>query len=134
MDAEREDPTPDPNPAGGSGRAGTTGGAIGRWAWDRNPFVGTREMRGLFVMMVIVSNWDFKTSQNAVYEWSQSGRGRQYIVQDLGASLGRTSWLIPGAGATWMASPPSDSSPACARGSWTSIIEEPGAIRTSTMT
>ena len=68
-----------------------------RWAWNRNPFVGTRELRGLFVMMVIVNNWDLKTSQNAVYESTRAGRMRhQYIVQDLGASLGRTRWFLPG--------------------------------------
>ena len=61
-------PRPGPQDGGRFGPPRDDCGAIGRWAWDRNPFVGTREMRGLFVMMVIVSNWDFKTSQNAVYE------------------------------------------------------------------
>jgi hypothetical protein len=68
-----------------------------RWAWDRNPFVGTRELRGLFVLMVILNNWDLKASQNAIYETGVSTRvRRQYVVQDLGASLGRTRWWIPG--------------------------------------
>ena len=70
---------------------------IDRWAWSRNPFVGTRQLRGLFVLMVIVNNWDLKTSQNAVFESTRPGRiRRQYVVQDLGGALGRTRWLFPG--------------------------------------
>jgi hypothetical protein len=70
---------------------------VDRWAWHENPFVGTRELRGLFVLMVILNNWDLKTSQNVVYE-TRSGEGgqRQYVVQDLGASFGRTRWFLPG--------------------------------------
>jgi hypothetical protein len=67
------------------------------WAWPKNPFVGTRELRGLFVLMVILNNWDLKTSQNAVYEVRRGAqRQRQYVVQDLGASLGGTRWFFPG--------------------------------------
>jgi len=70
---------------------------IDRWGWHRNPFVGTRELRGLFVLMVIMNNWDLKTSQNAVYESTLPGRvQRLYVVQDIGASLGRTRWFFPG--------------------------------------
>lgn len=68
------------------------------WAWHENPFVGTRQLTGLFVMMVLVNNWDVKTSQNMIYEVKDSdGRPEQwYVVRDLGASLGRTSWFFPG--------------------------------------
>ena len=69
----------------------------GHWAWHRSPFVGTRELRGLFVLMVMLNNWDLKTSQNVVYEVRRDGRTmRQYVVQDLGAALGRTRWFFPG--------------------------------------
>src|SRR4029079_1520754 len=30
------------------------------WAWNDNPFVGTRELNGLKVVMMWVSNWDAK--------------------------------------------------------------------------
>jgi hypothetical protein len=31
---------------------------IGEWAWHDNPVVGTRPFEGLFVVMVMVKNWD----------------------------------------------------------------------------
>jgi hypothetical protein len=71
---------------------------IGRWAWHENPFVGATEFEGLFVLMVLVNNWDLKTSQNVIYQVgpdSEKGR-REYVVRDLGASLGRTRWFFPG--------------------------------------
>ncbi|MGH9146875.1 MAG: hypothetical protein ACRD1Q_09210 [Vicinamibacterales bacterium] len=68
------------------------------WAWHENPFVGTRQLTGLFVMMVLVNNWDVKTSQNMVYQVNGENRGPRhlYVVRDVGASLGRTSWFFPG--------------------------------------
>jgi len=70
---------------------------IDRWAWHENPFVGTRELRGLFILMVALNNWDLKTAQNALYEVRRNGRlDRRYVVQDLGASLGGTRWFFPG--------------------------------------
>jgi hypothetical protein len=51
-------------------------------------------MAGLFVMMVIMNNWDLKTAQNPVYEVkSESGVRRMYMVRDLGSSLGKTAWI-----------------------------------------
>lgn len=70
---------------------------IDRWAWHENPFVGTRELRGLFVLMVVVNNWDLKTSQNSVFERRGGPRvKREYMVVDVGASLGGTRWFFPG--------------------------------------
>lgn len=67
------------------------------WSWRKNPFLGTRELSGLFVMMVLFNNWDLKTAQNAVYEVTENGDTTQtqtwYMVRDLGASLGRSAWL-----------------------------------------
>lgn len=72
--------------------------SIGRWSWSANPFVGTTELRGLFVLMVMVNNWDLKTQQNPLYELSRGSAGplRRYAVRDLGASLGGTRWFFPG--------------------------------------
>jgi len=71
---------------------------IGRWSWSANPFVGTAPLRGLFVLMVMVNNWDLKTQQNVRYELTD-GRAapvRRYVVRDVGASLGGTRWLFAG--------------------------------------
>jgi hypothetical protein len=63
----------------------------GEWEWQDNPFVGTRELRGLIVLMVMINNWDLKTSNNVIYERRGSGvPARQYVVKDLGVSFGRS--------------------------------------------
>ena len=63
----------------------------GEWSWTDNPFLGTRQLRGLVVANLIVNNWDLKPSQNRVYT---SKAGRWFVVQDLGASLGKTAWPV----------------------------------------
>ena len=71
---------------------------VGRWSWSANPFVGTEPLRGLFVLMVMVNNWDLKTRQNHVYELTggRAGPVRRYAVRDLGASLGSTRRFFSG--------------------------------------
>lgn len=66
---------------------------IGDWSWRENPFVGTRQYQGLIVANLILNSWDWKTSNNKIYEVrnERGGVRRQYVVRDLGASLGRTS-------------------------------------------
>ncbi len=68
----------------------------GRWAWEDNPFVGTRPYRGLLVLNMLVNNWDLKRSQNVVYalDREREGARRWYVVRDIGASLGRTPGRI----------------------------------------
>ncbi|HWQ32762.1 MAG TPA: hypothetical protein VNQ79_07900 [Blastocatellia bacterium] len=61
---------------------------IGDWSWFENPFIGSRELNGLKVMMALINNWDLKTENNAVYEGPDGTR--RYVVSDLGASFGRT--------------------------------------------
>jgi hypothetical protein len=70
----------------------------GEWSWRSNPFVGTLELAGLYVLMVMFNNWDLKTAQNAIYQVSEDGSEtrRWYMVRDLGASLGRSEWLTFG--------------------------------------
>jgi hypothetical protein len=71
--------------------------SIGSWAWHENPFVGTRQLNGLFVLMVMINNWDLKTSQNVLYESrARSGPRVRYVVRDVGASFGATRWFFPG--------------------------------------
>jgi hypothetical protein len=58
------------------------------WDWKNNPFVGTNELQGLKIMMVLFNNWDIRTSQNKVIEDKATGQ-QYYIISDLGASFGK---------------------------------------------
>jgi len=57
-----------------------------RWTWDQNPFLGTREIQGLKIMMAFINNWDLKDDNNAVLI---SNGQRRYVVSDLGSSFGK---------------------------------------------
>jgi hypothetical protein len=51
------------------------------------------------VYQVMVNNWDVKSQQNALYQYKDKdteGPREQYVVKDLGASLGRTVWPVGG--------------------------------------
>ena len=82
------------------------------WAWNDNPFVGTRELNGLKILMMLVSNWDNKDvrdvargSNTAIFEYpfdavaaaprsrsragsSSVAREARYLIIDWGAALG----------------------------------------------
>ena len=60
------------------------------WAWQANPFVGTRELNGLVVAMIVINNWDVKTSNNRIYEVKGGKPERVYVVKDLGRSFGNS--------------------------------------------
>jgi hypothetical protein len=73
---------------------------VADWSWYENEFLGTQPFKGLLVANVLLNNWDWKTSNNKIYEVQASeGVRREYVVRDLGASLGKTdypkllSWL-----------------------------------------
>jgi len=59
----------------------------GDWDWFENPFVGTKELSGLRVMMALLNSWDLKRMNNAVYV---VGGARHYLVSDLGGTFGRS--------------------------------------------
>ena len=59
----------------------------GTWNWRHNRFKGTREFNGLRVMMALISNWDLKDDNNAIYEDEKSGE-QFYEVTDVGSSFG----------------------------------------------
>lgn len=67
---------------------------VGLWTWEKNPFVGTRELDGLKVLMVLLNNWDLKTINNKVIRPSNKSGGdieeRIYYIADLGATFGKT--------------------------------------------
>ena len=68
------------------------------WAWNDNPFVGTRELHGLKVLVMLLSNWDTKDrrdvargSNTAIFEHRVSGWRHEalYLITDWGGSMGR---------------------------------------------
>ncbi len=65
---------------------------IGTWPWRQGPFLATRELNGLKVLMAVIDNWDLKDENNAIY---QEGPERIYLVSDLGASFGTAGETRP---------------------------------------
>jgi hypothetical protein len=67
---------------------------VGRWSWTSNPFVGTRELDGLKVLMALLNNYDLKTLNNKIVRPSKKKSTDPvkliYCVSDLGATLGST--------------------------------------------
>ncbi len=60
---------------------------LGGWDWLDNPFLGTKELNGLRVMMALMNNWDLSISNNSVY--AVDGE-RRYLARDVGATFGST--------------------------------------------
>ena len=68
------------------------------WAWNDNPFIGSRELNGLKILSMLLSNWDTKDrrdvargSNTAIFECPvRGGREARYLITDWGGSLG--SW------------------------------------------
>jgi hypothetical protein len=67
---------------------------VGDWSWYENPFVGSQPFQALIVANLMLNNWDWKTSNNKIYNRHgvQDGPRQVYVVRDLGASLGKTSF------------------------------------------
>ena len=66
------------------------------WSWNDNPFVGTTQLNGLKILMMLTSNWDGKDardgegSNTSVYAKPKSdGSKRFYAFDDWGASMGK---------------------------------------------
>lgn len=82
------------------------------WDWDTNPFKGTRELNGLKIVLMLVSNWDNKDvrdvargSNTAVFEHElpDGSVEARYLIIDWGATMGkwgspitRTKWDCEG--------------------------------------
>jgi hypothetical protein len=67
------------------------------WAWNDNPFVGARELNGLKILMMLLSNWDNKDvrdvargSNTAIFEHRLANGvvEARYLIIDWGAALG----------------------------------------------
>lgn len=75
-------------------RKGITRGA--NWDWLKNPFVGSRELDGLKVLMVLLANYDTRLENNRVLHQPNPETGEmeaRYLVSDIGATLGRVGGL-----------------------------------------
>jgi hypothetical protein len=68
------------------------------WSWADNPFVGTRELNGLKIVMMWLSNWDAKDvrdvargSNTAIFEYRlpDGSREARYLISDWGGAFGR---------------------------------------------
>jgi len=71
------------------------------WGWLNNPFDGRQELKGLKVMLMLLSNWDNKDvrdvkrgSNTAIFRYpakaTESGEAEdRYIVTDWGGSMGK---------------------------------------------
>lgn len=72
---------------------------LDEWKWSENPFVNTKELKGLVVLMSLLNNWDIKDTNNKIlYVPGEGGRDGElrYIVSDLGATFGRVKLDVPG--------------------------------------
>jgi hypothetical protein len=67
------------------------------WSWVNNPFLGTKELNGLKIVVMLVSDWDDKDARDidrdantAVFE-ERSGRTTRYLqfIPDWGGSMGK---------------------------------------------
>src|SRR5262249_24034179 len=60
------------------------------WTFKGNPFVGTRELSGLMILMTMINNWDVSSKNLSVLRATgEDGSGElRYVVSDLGAAFG----------------------------------------------
>jgi hypothetical protein len=68
------------------------------WSWNDNPFVGTRQLSGLKLVTMLLSNWDTKDRRDVArgieYRHLRSARRRwgreaRYLITDWGGAMGR---------------------------------------------
>jgi hypothetical protein len=72
------------------------------WNWEENPFVGTKELNGLKVIMMLLSNWDNKDvrdvkrgSNTAIYQTpTEGGLEDRFLISDWGGSMGKWGGYI----------------------------------------
>ena len=70
------------------------------WRWDQNPFVGTKELNGLKIIMMLTSNWDSKDqrdvsrgSNTAIFKYKATGE-LHYVFTDWGGSMGKWGGVL----------------------------------------
>jgi hypothetical protein len=67
------------------------------WWWQQNTFVGTHELSGLLVVLLMFNSTDLKNDNNSIYVFREpvEAAKRWFIVRDLGAALGDTGKMYP---------------------------------------
>ena len=67
------------------------------WWWQQNPFVGTRQLSGLLVVLMMLNSTDLKNDNNSIYKLQEAwdGADRWFVVRDVGAALGETGKMYP---------------------------------------
>jgi len=67
------------------------------WWWQQNPFVGTKELNGLLVVLLMFNSTDLKNENNSIYKLNEpiEGAKQWLVVRDLGAALGETGRMYP---------------------------------------
>lgn len=66
------------------------------WDWEKNPFVGSRQLNGLKVLMALLGNYDNRPENNLVISVRDAQGGdaeARYCVSDIGATLGRVGGM-----------------------------------------
>ena len=65
------------------------------WDWEENPFVQTRELDGLKVLMVLLGNYDTRVANNKILTAKNEGGALEarYVATDVGATLGKVGGL-----------------------------------------
>lgn len=65
------------------------------WDWEENPFVETRELDGLKVLMVLLGNYDTRLANNKILTaTNDTGTVEaRYVATDVGATLGKVGGL-----------------------------------------
>ena len=75
------------------------------WSWVDNPFVGTHELNGLKILIMMLSNWDAKDARDGEGSNNEiiqpAGSPSWYAVTDWGASLGRSGGFFKRARWDW---------------------------------
>jgi hypothetical protein len=68
------------------------------WSWDDNPFVGSPQLSGLKIVVMLLSNWDTKDrrdvsrgSNTAIFEHRVRpfGHEARYLITDWGGAMGK---------------------------------------------
>ena len=61
------------------------------WSFEKNPFLGSKELAGLKILTTLLNNWDIKTSNTAILQVpTENGRVEEWhLFSDLGATFGR---------------------------------------------
>ena len=67
------------------------------WSYDKNPFVGSKELNGLKVMIMLLSNWDSKDQHHAgkgsntkiFVVKNRTATEHHYVVSDWGGTMGK---------------------------------------------